>query len=143
MWWFPLLSSFSKLPLTANGKVDRNALPTPESGWIRAERIFVPPSNRVEEFIAEVWRELLGVKEASVHDNFFELGGHSLKATRLVSRLRAGFRNEMPLRHIFEYPTIAELAKVIVAEGASGTVDINRLLTEIEAMSKEAAQPLI
>ena len=63
--------------------------------------------------LPDIWVEILGVKRIGIHDNFFDLGGHSLKATQVVSRLRNVFRSEIPLRHLFEFPTIAELAAAI------------------------------
>ncbi|RYZ33099.1 MAG: non-ribosomal peptide synthetase, partial [Myxococcaceae bacterium] len=96
-------------PLTANAKVDRKALPAPEA---RPEfRPFLPPSSDSEVRLAALWRELLGLTEISALDDFFELGGHSLLATRLVSRLRSSFQVELPLRGLFEAPTLAALAQ--------------------------------
>ncbi|WP_163871175.1 phosphopantetheine-binding protein, partial [Myxococcus eversor] len=84
------------LPLTPNAKVDRKALPAPEA---RPElRPFLPPSSSTEVRLASLWCELLGLSQVSALDDFFELGGHSLLATRLVSRLRATFQVELPLR---------------------------------------------
>ncbi|HEV2846615.1 MAG TPA: amino acid adenylation domain-containing protein, partial [Thermoanaerobaculia bacterium] len=97
-------------PLTPNGKVDRKALPKPAalSGEAPAE-----PRTPVEEMLAEMWRELLGLESIGIRDNFFALGGHSLKATRLVARVRQAFGVELPLRRVFEAPTIEGLARWI------------------------------
>ena len=100
------------LPLTPNGKVDHEALPEPDNCLAEAQA-YTAPRNAVEEIIAGIWSKILGAKQIGVHDNFFDLGGHSLKATQVVSRLRKAFRSEIPLRHLFEFPTIAELAAVI------------------------------
>lgn len=99
-------------PLTANGKVDRHALreiaPT-------TEQVGLPqrPQTTIEQTLATLWQQLLGQEAIGIHDNFFELGGHSLLATQLMSRVRDAFQIEMPLRSLFETPTIAGLAKTI------------------------------
>ncbi len=96
------------LPLNPNGKVDRAALPEPEPA--RSAAGSAPPRTPVEQALASLWREVLGLEEVGREDGFFELGGHSLLATQLVSRVRAAFQVELPLRVIFEAPTIAGLA---------------------------------
>ncbi len=115
-----------ELPLTANGKVDRQALPAPER--VRAERTSTPLTP-VEEILAGIWSEVLGVEQVGVHDNFFELGGHSLLLTRVVSRVRGAFQVELPLRSLFEEPTVAKLALMIE--------DI--LTKEIEGLTEDEA----
>ncbi|WP_086691624.1 amino acid adenylation domain-containing protein [Nostoc sp. T09] len=102
-----------KLPLTPNGKVDRRALPAPGNIRTNLEQFFVAPRNSVEEGIAEIWQQVLGVEQVGIDDNFFELGGHSLLATQVISRLRKTLEIDLPLRYLFEYPTVAELAKTI------------------------------
>ena len=114
-----LPSSFIELealPLTANNKVDRQALRV--AGDSRASKIdlsseFVAPRNSTEQVLADVWGEILHLKDVGIHDNFFELGGHSLLATQLVSRVQALFQTVLPLRQVFEKPTIATLAAAI------------------------------
>lgn len=98
------------LPLTANGKVDRHALPSVLSG---REAIATLPRTSIEAVLVKIWRKLLGREQIGVEDNFFECGGHSLLATQLVSRVRDQFQIEMPLRSLFESPTIAEFAQQI------------------------------
>ncbi|HEX8318270.1 amino acid adenylation domain-containing protein, partial [Longimicrobium sp.] len=97
-----------QLPLTPNGKLDVKALPAPELG--SAEDEYVAPGTPVEEVLAGIWAEVLRLERVGVHDNFFEVGGHSLLATRVVSRIREVFGVEVPLRALFEGPTVAELA---------------------------------
>lgn len=99
------------LPLTPNGKVDRQALPEPEQPGERSE--FVAPRTDAEAALAEIWAGVLGLDEVGVHDNFFELGGHSLLVTQTISRIRDGFEIELPLRVLFEAPTVAELAVIV------------------------------
>ncbi len=99
------------LPLTPNAKVDRKALPAPDAS--ASEDTYVAPRTPIEEVLAGIWAGLLGVARVGVEDNFFELGGHSLSATQLVSRVRAAFDVELPLRGLFETPTIAGLAATI------------------------------
>jgi amino acid adenylation domain-containing protein len=101
------------LPLTPNGKVDRRALPAPEMVKPELGERFVAPRTPVEEALAEIWAQVLRLEGVGVHDNFFDLGGHSLLATQVISRLRDRFQLEIPLRYVFEFPTVAKLADAI------------------------------
>jgi acyl carrier protein len=112
------------LPLTTSGKVDRKALraaPLPETGQAGLEtgEAYVAPRTALEEEIAAVWSEVLasvsrtGAPRVGINDNFFDLGGHSLLATQIVSRLRGRYPVELPLRRLFEAPTVAGLAALI------------------------------
>ncbi|GAB4192319.1 MAG: hypothetical protein OHK0022_06410 [Roseiflexaceae bacterium] len=98
------------LPLTPNGKLDRRALPPPDGQDEPATR-FVAPRTPVEELVAGIWQALLPVEQVGVHDNFFELGGHSLLATQVILRLRAALQVDLPVRTLFEAPTVAALAE--------------------------------
>ena len=99
------------LPLTSNGKVDRNALPAPDPAHLTLESEFVPPRTPTEEVVAGIWAAVLGRDRVGVHDDFFELGGHSLLATQVASRLRNTFAIEVPVRMLFEATTVAALSE--------------------------------
>jgi amino acid adenylation domain-containing protein len=99
-------------PLTPSGKIDRKALPTPD-GTRQLERAYIAPRTPTEAQLAALAAELLGLEQVGVEDSFFELGGHSLLATQLLARARAQFQVEVPLRMLFEQPTIAGLAAAI------------------------------
>ncbi|MES1211197.1 MAG: phosphopantetheine-binding protein, partial [Acidobacteriota bacterium] len=99
-------------PLTPNGKVDRKALPAPDR-QIDASR-YVAPGDAVEELLAGIWAEVLRLDRVGVHDDFFTIGGHSMLATQVMSRLREG-GVDLPLRTLFERPTIRALAEPVRA----------------------------
>jgi amino acid adenylation domain-containing protein len=107
--------SLDKLPLSPNGKVDRKALPAPERGSDEGTTSRIAPRNAIEEVVAGIWSEVLQCQQLGVHQDFFELGGHSLLATQVLSRVRQAFRIELPLRVLFEAPTIASLAQRVAS----------------------------
>jgi amino acid adenylation domain-containing protein len=101
--WLP------SFPLTPSGKIDRKALPIPERSPIHSTSS-IPPQTAIEKQLAAIWQNLLGLERISINHNFFELGGHSLLALRVVSRVRDIFKLELPLRTVFDYPTLTALA---------------------------------
>lgn len=132
------------LPLTPNGKVDRKALPVLDQNRPELKENFVSPRNATEQTIAEIWAQVLNVDRIGVNDNFFELGGHSLLATQVMSRLRDVFEVEIPLRGLFENPTVAELAVPIQALAKKATSEeIAGLLLDLESLSDEEADRLL
>jgi len=127
------------LPLTKNGKVDRRALPAPDQARLEFESAFVAPRTPVEEIVADIWAKVLRRELVGIHDNFFELGGHSLLATQVISRIRETFRVELPLRDLFEAPTVRGLAqRVEVARRTSEGVSA----PPISPVSREGRIPL-
>jgi len=127
------------LPLTPNGKIDRRALPAPDSFHNKQKDKFVGPRTPTEAKLAAIWAEVLGVQESSINDNFFELGGHSLLATQIISRIRQAFAIELPLRHLFEAPTIASLSEII--ETALDTEDLELFSYGAESDSQKPLAP--
>jgi len=104
--------TLAALPLTAHGKVDRAALPVP-AARLESGTEFVAPRNPTEARLADLWRELLALDQISIHDNFFALGGHSLLAVRLVNEIKLKMAFDLPIRMVFQHPTIQELAKIL------------------------------
>ena len=102
-----------EIPLTRNGKVDRGALPVPDQNRPDLEGAYVAPRNPIEEVLAGIWADLLGLTRVGVYDNFFELGGHSLKGTQIMSRVRDSFHVEIPVRKLFDTLTVSGLAGCI------------------------------
>jgi amino acid adenylation domain-containing protein len=103
------------LPLTPNGKIDRGALPSPDHPRPELETAFTAPRTQTEQIVANILSDVLGLDRVGLHDNFFESGGHSLLASQVVSRLRKAFNVELPVRWIFDSPTVLELAARVEA----------------------------
>ena len=120
-------SSFTvleKLPLNANGKVDRKSLPVPDT--TAAVSSYAPPTNADEQRLVDIWAEVLKRNQIGIHDDFFQLGGHSLLATRVVSRINEAFSSDISLQAVFEHSTIAKLANLVAAQ--KGTSSSNRII---------------
>ena len=107
------------VPLTSNGKLDRRALPVPDQSRPELEHVYVAPCSPQQETLAKIWSQVLGIGQVGVHDNFFELGGHSLLATQVISGMRDAFQLDLPVRELFEHPTIAQLAESVDRRKAS------------------------
>jgi amino acid adenylation domain-containing protein/non-ribosomal peptide synthase protein (TIGR01720 family) len=131
---FLCLESF---PWTANGKIDRQALPEPEA--VRPETAYVAPRTPTEETIAAIWSDLLGVRPVGVFDDFFGLGGHSLIATRIISRVRKSFEIQLPIRDLFIHPTVAGLAERVEEAILASSEDdrLDELLDLLESMGDD------
>jgi amino acid adenylation domain-containing protein len=134
-----------ELPLTANGKVDRRALPAPEQSRPELEAMYEPAGDAVEEVILRVWAEVLEIERIGVNDNFFDLGGHSLSATRVVFRLREAFRTDLPVRALFESPTPRGLANALALAWGDREVveEIARTNLELEQLSDDEMKVLL
>ena len=128
---FVALTSF---PLTANGKVDRPALPAPDGQMLGSSEEFVAPRTPTEQMIASIWSEVLRITTVGVHQDFFVLGGHSLLATQVISRIQKQFERDVPLRMLFEHSTVAELARALDEYETTSS----RTETEIAPISMDA-----
>jgi hypothetical protein len=138
---FVLLEVLPRLP---NSKVDRRALPMPDQARPELERAFTAPRTPVEEALAEIWMEVLGLAQVGIHDDFLELGGHSLSATRITARVRVAFQVEIPLRSFFGKPTIAEFSVLITRCQAEKVAqeDLDRMLIELDYRKKQSNNSL-
>jgi acyl carrier protein len=106
---------------------------------------FAAPTTAVEEILANIWSEVLKLDKVGTHDNFFHLGGHSLLATQIVSRIRRAFGIELPLRRLFETPTVAEMAVIITESQAqrANEAELAEILHDVEARTEEEAQKIL
>ncbi|SPP65499.1 non-ribosomal peptide synthetase [Nitrospira lenta] len=128
------------LPYLSNGKVDRQALQQYTLGGNRSETASVRARDPIEQGLLDIWRDVLGERTIDIHQNFFAMGGHSLLATQVISRIREVFRVELPLRSMFESPTIAGVAELIRVEQHRGNAPSP--LPPIVPVSREGALPL-
>jgi hypothetical protein len=121
------------MPLTPNGKINRQALPSPTEKRPEMDAVFVAPQSDLELALAEIWSETLLVKRIGIHDNFFELGGASIPAIQVVAKISEQYEVDFPVRSFFEHPTIA---------AQSGILE-DLLLAQLEAMSDEEVEKLL
>lgn len=131
--------SLRAFPLTHNGKINRQALPAPGAASERSEEAYVAPRTALEEIIAAIWSEIVGVKRIGVHDNFFELGGHSLLAMQVISRIREEFEVDIPVRSLFDGMTVENLAATVLEREpeAGRSEKIARTLKAVAEMPEE------
>ena len=129
-----LFVPLAALPLTPNGKVDRKALPAADGPRLETGREHVPPEGPVQERLAAIWSEVLRTARVGATDNFFELGGHSLMAMQVLARVQEAFGIELPLRTMFDNPTVAALAEAIIQKELARADDdlLAKLLAELE-----------
>ncbi|HKU72441.1 MAG TPA: amino acid adenylation domain-containing protein [Pyrinomonadaceae bacterium] len=134
-----------KMPMTASGKIYRRGLPEVEASRAELGKEYEEPRNETEELLVSIWREVLNVERVGIHDNFFALGGHSLLATRMVSLVRESFQVEVPLRSVFETPTIAGLSVTLIQNRAAliENQELEELIAKLEQLSEEEAQTIL
>jgi amino acid adenylation domain-containing protein len=133
------------LPVSANGKVDRKALPVPGRSRPELDTQFMAARTPVEKDLAQIWGEVLELDEIGIHDDFFHLGGDSLAATRVVSRVVDQFQLEMPLQSLFRSSTVADMATVITEHQGKklGDPELQKILADLESISDDDAQQLL
>jgi amino acid adenylation domain-containing protein len=133
------------LPLSPNGKIDRNALPSPGNARPDVGVPFVAPRTPLEEELAEIWKEVLSLDSVGIDDNFLDLGGHSLSASQIISQVIRRFQLALPVQLLFDSPTVAKMA-VVIANGEAGKFDgeeLERALGELESVSEGEAQRIV
>ncbi len=128
------------MPTTPAGKLDRHGLPVPDDSRPALDNLYVPPRNPIEEKLAKIWAEVLGLKQVGIHDTFFDLGGHSLAATQVISRIVMEFKLELPIKFLLDSPTVAEMAAVIAK--SQGTLSNESRLSAIRPIPEIASMSL-
>jgi amino acid adenylation domain-containing protein len=134
-----------RLPLMPSGKVDRRALPRPQAQHLLTDQAYAPPRTPIEQALAELWGSLLNLPRVGIHDNFFEVGGHSLLVTQLIARANELFQVTLPIRALFEQPTIAQLAELITNQQLEEVEAdaLAQLLAQIENLPDDEAAALL
>src|ERR1700761_391230 len=115
------LIQMESFPMTANGKIDRKALPNPEGA--QTTNTYQAPGTKTEERLSHIWEEILEIERVGTTDDFFAIGGHSLLAVRLVSAIRKQFNAELPIAEVFDYPTVGQLAQRIEEKQSNETTN--------------------
>lgn len=136
--------AMERMPLTPNGKVDRRALPAPDADAFAVAE-YTAPRNTEEETLAALWAEVLGIPQVGIHDNFFDLGGHSLLATQLVTRMQKALGGDIGLRMIFEAPTVAQFAELVVSQRMQNIDEdaLAAMLQQLEDLSEADIQAML
>ena len=129
------------LPLT-NGKMDRTALPRPDRKRPNLDSPYAPPRGDVEVRLLRIWQAVLDVHPIGIHDDFFDLGGHSLAASRVISRVIQAFQLALPIKALFDAPTVAEMATIIAQNQTkrASNEELARMLNELDSMSENEAE---
>src|SRR5215216_5416352 len=138
---YMLPSAFITLPtfpLTTSGKIDRLALPAPERN-LETEEGYIAPRGALEEVLSTIFGDVLKLERIGICDNFFELGGHSLSATQIVSRVRDAFQMELPVRKVFEHPTVEGLAQSLLEDHGERIEHTAEFLLQVSSFSDEEA----
>jgi acyl carrier protein len=132
-------------PLNPNGKVNRKVLPIPTNERPELNQIYIAPQTPIQEILAEIWAEVLGVKQVGIDDNFFQLGGHSLKAIQLIGKIRQTLELDITIRHLFTSPSVKELATALgeLAGGEDIINEIAKTIQEIAQLSPEQLQAML
>ncbi|HWP42475.1 MAG TPA: amino acid adenylation domain-containing protein [Blastocatellia bacterium] len=127
-----------KIPLTLNGKADYRALPSLDEARQRARQSYVAPRTPTETIVAGIWKDVLGLTDVGIYDNFFSLGGHSLMATQVISRMQAAFHMDIPMRLVFDNPSIADVALAVTEMQIEQETDdeIARILEEVTQLTE-------
>ena len=133
------------LPLTPNSKLDRKVLPAPDESRPELEETYTAPRTATENILAKIWAEVLKTEKVGIHDNFFNLGGHSLLATQVMSRIRDAFQMDIPLRTLFEKPTVEELAIAIMHPSCEqiSEKELSGILNDLESLSKDEVKQIL
>jgi hypothetical protein len=134
--------ALAQMPLTRSGKVNVRALPPPDRSRPRLAQAYVGPRDALEETVAAVWREVLDLDRVGVHDSFLDLGGQSLLAARISARLREAFQVDVPLRTVFESPTVAGMAATLARRRiqAADAQQLEQWVAELESMPAEEVE---
>jgi acyl carrier protein len=135
--------TLERIPLTVNGKVDRLALPAPEETRPELEEAYVAPRSALEDVIAGIWADVLRVERVGVDDNFFELGGHSLNLTKVLLQVQDALQVKVPLRTLFEEPTVGQLAKEITRVRPGINQEIAQTIRELKQLSGDEVKRML
>ena len=139
--------ALERLPLTPGGKLDRAALPPPDTAGSLGESTYVAPRTHVEEVLAGLYQEVLGIPRVGLHDDFFELGGHSLAGVQLLFQVREVLGVELPLRTVFQLPKVADLATVVARRAhevrGSSSLDAQEVLDRLDDLSADEIDTLL